>query len=170
MDNKFSKDMASIFNLSREEAERTECDNVSPEHLLLGILRQNVSQATRMMLNVQPDLIPLKRHLEKVVREKKVSIVPDKASMELNRDATRLMRLSVLEARAQHAEEVDTVHLLKAMLKDQGSPIQQLLEMHGLTKENIYGDTRNGYSQADDEGSEEQEDGEMEMSNDADMM
>ena len=168
MDNKFSKDMASVFNLSREEAERTECDNVSPEHLLLGILRQNVSQATRMMLNVQPDLIPLKRHLEKVVREKKVSIVPDKASMELNRDATRLMRLSVLEARAQHAEEVDTVHLLKAMLKDQGSPIQQLLEMHGLTKENIYGDTRNGYSQTDDEGSEEQEDGEMEMSNDAD--
>ncbi|MBO5705724.1 MAG: ATP-dependent Clp protease ATP-binding subunit [Bacteroidaceae bacterium] len=158
MDNKFSNDMASVFNFSREEAERTECDNVSPEHLLLGILRQNVSNATRMMHKVQPDLLSLKRHLEKVVLEKKVAVVPDRNSMELNRDATRLMRLSVLEARAQHSEEVDTEHLLKAMLKDQGSPIQQLLEEHGLTRENLYGDVKSGYSQTDDE--EESENGE----------
>ena len=150
--------MASVFNFSREEAERTECDNVSPEHLLLGILRQNVSNATRMMHKVQPDLLSLKRHLEKVVLEKKVAVVPDRNSMELNRDATRLMRLSVLEARAQHSEEVDTEHLLKAMLKDQGSPIQQLLEEHGLTRENLYGDVKSGYSQTDDE--EESENGE----------
>ena len=159
MDNKFSNDMASVFNFSREEAERTECDNVSPEHLLLGILRQNVSKATRMMHKVQPDLLSLKRHLEKVAREKKVAVVPDRNSMELNRDATRLMRLSVLEARAQHSEEVDTEHLLKAMLKDQGSPIQQLLEEHGLTRENIYGDVKSGYSQMDEEDAENGEDG-----------
>ena len=146
--------MASVFNFSREEAERTECDNVSPEHLLLGILRQNVSNATRMMHKVQPDLLSLKRHLEKVVLEKKVAVVPDRNSMELNRDATRLMRLSVLEARAQHSKEVDTEHLLKAMLKDQGSPIQQLLEEHGLTRENLYGDVKSGYSQTDDENGE----------------
>ena len=108
MDNKFSNDMASVFNYSREEAERTECDNVSPEHLLLGMLRQNVSKATRLMHQVQPDLISLKRHLERMAHEKKVEVVPDKNSMELNRDATRLMRLSILEARAQHSEEVDT--------------------------------------------------------------
>ena len=158
MDNKFSNDMASVFNFSREEAERTECDNVSPEHLLLGILRQNVSKATRMMHKVQPDLLSLKRHLEKVAREKKVAVVPDRNSMELNRDATRLMRLSVLEARAQHSEEVDTEHLLKAMLKDHGSPIQQLLEEHGLTRENIYGDVKSGYSQMDEEDAENGED------------
>ena len=107
------------------------------------------------MHKVQPDLLSLKRHLEKVVLEKKVAVVPDRNSMELNRDATRLMRLSVLEARAQHSEEVDTEHLLKAMLKDQGSPIQQLLEEHGLTRENLYGDVKSGYSQTDDEGESE---------------
>ena len=157
MDNKFSNDMASVFNFSREEAERTECDNVSPEHLLLGMLRQNVSKATRLMHQVQPDLISLKRHLERMAREKRVEVVPDKNSMELNRDATRLMRLSILEARAQHSEEVDTEHLLKAMLKDQGSPIQQLLEEHGLTREKLYGDTRNGYSHTDDDDDDQAE-------------
>ena len=157
MDNKFSNDMASVFNFSREEAERTECDNVSPEHLLLGMLRQNVSKATRLMHQVQPDLISLKRHLERMAREKRVEVVPDKNSMELNRDATRLMRLSILEARAQHSEEVDTEHLLKAMLKDQGSPIQQLLEEHGLTREILYGDTRNGYSHTDDDDDDQAE-------------
>ena len=157
MDNKFSNDMASVFNYSREEAERTECDNVSPEHLLLGMLRQNVSKATRLMHQVQPDLISLKRHLERMAHEKKVEVVPDKNSMELNRDATRLMRLSILEARAQHSEEVDTEHLLKAMLKDQGSPIQQLLEEHGLTREKLYGETRNGYSQTDDDDDDQAE-------------
>ena len=157
MDNKFSNDMASVFNYSREEAERTECDNVSPEHLLLGMLRQNVSKATRLLHQVQPDLISLKRHLERMAHEKKVEVVPDKNSMELNRDATRLMRLSILEARAQHSEEVDTEHLLKAMLKDQGSPIQQLLEEHGLTREKLYGETRNGYSQTDDDDDDQAE-------------
>lgn len=162
MDNKFSNDMASVFNFSKEEAERTECDNVSPEHLLLGILRQNVSKATRMMYKVQPDLLSLKRHLEKVARERKVATVPDRNSLELNREATRLMRLSVLEARAQHSEEVDTEHLLRAMLKDQGSPIQQLLEEHGLTRENVYGDVKDGYSHLDDEDESEKSDGRFE--------
>lgn len=164
MDNKFSNDMASVFNFSKEEAERTECDNVSPEHLLLGILRQNVSKATRMMYKVQPDLLSLKRHLEKVARERKVATAPDRNSLELNREATRLMRLSVLEARAQHSEEVDTEHLLRAMLKDQGSPIQQLLEEHGLTRENVYGDVKDGYSQMDDEDESEKSDGQFETS------
>lgn len=164
MDNKFSNDMASVFNFSKEEAERTECDNVSPEHLLLGILRQNVSKATRMMHKVQPDLLSLKRHLEKVARERKVATVPDRNSLELNREATRLMRLSVLEARAQHSEEVDTEHLLRAMLKDQGSPIQQLLEEHGLTRENVYGDVKDGYSHLDDEDESEKSDGRFETS------
>lgn len=164
MDNKFSNDMASVFNFSKEEAERTECDNVSPEHLLLGILRQNVSKATRMMHKVQPDLLSLKRHLEKVARERKVATAPDRNSLELNREATRLMRLSVLEARAQHSEEVDTEHLLRAMLKDQGSPIQQLLEEHGLTRENVYGDVKDGYSQMDDEDESEKSDGRFETS------
>ncbi|MBR5467100.1 MAG: ATP-dependent Clp protease ATP-binding subunit [Bacteroidaceae bacterium] len=167
MNNKFSNDMASVFNFSREEAERTECDNVSPEHLLLGMLRQNVSNATRMMHRVQPDLLSLKRHLEKMVGERKVEVVPDKNSMELNREATRLMRLSILEARAQHADEVDTEHLLKAMLKDQGSPIQKVLQEHGLTRENIYGEVQNGYSQtSDNDEDDEPADREYEMSND----
>ena len=156
--------MASVFNFSKEEAERTECDNVSPEHLLLGILRQNVSKATRMMHKVQPDLLSLKRHLEKVARERKVATAPDRNSLELNREATRLMRLSVLEARAQHSEEVDTEHLLRAMLKDQGSPIQQLLEEHGLTRENVYGDVKDGYSHLDDEDESEKSDGRFETS------
>ncbi len=160
--------MASVFNFSREEAERTECDNVSPEHLLLGMLRQNVSNATRMMHRVQPDLLSLKRHLENMVGERKVEVVPDKNSMELNREATRLMRLSILEARAQHADEVDTEHLLKAMLKDQGSPIQKVLQEHGLTRENIYGEVQNGYSQTSDNDDEDDEPAgrEYEMSND----
>ena len=162
MDNKFSNDMASVFNFSKEEAERTECDNVSPEHLLLGILRQNVSKATRMMHKVQPDLLSLKRHLEKVARERKVAVVPERNNMELNREALRLMRLSVLEARAQHSEEVDTEHLLRAMLKDQGSPIQQLLEEHGLTRENVYGDVKGGYSHLDSEDEPENADGRFE--------
>ena len=167
MNNKFSNDMASVFNFSREEAERTECDNVSPEHLLLGMLRQNVSNATRMMHRVQPDLLSLKRHLEKMVGERKVEVVPDKNSMELNHEATRLMRLSILEARAQHADEVDTEHLLKAMLKDQGSPIQKVLQEHGLTRENIYGEVQNGYSQtSDNDEDDEPADREYEMSND----
>ena len=154
MDNKFSNDMASVFNFSREEAQRTECDNVSPEHLLLGMLRQNVSKTTRLMHEIQPDLLSLKRHLEKRVGERKVAVVPDKNAIEMNREATRLMRLSILEARAQHADEVDTEHLLKAMLKDQGSPIQQILEEHGLTRENLFGDVRNGYSHTNDEDDE----------------
>ena len=164
MNNKFSNDMASVFNFSREEAERTECDNVSPEHLLLGMLRQNVSNATRMMHRVQPDLLSLKRHLEKLVGERKVEVVPDKNSMELNREATRLMRLSILEARAQHAEEVDTEHLLKAMLKDQGSPIQKILQEHGLTRENIYGEVQYGYSPTDDKDEKDGEEDGFEMS------
>ncbi len=165
MDNKFSKDMASLFIFSKEEAERTECDNVSPEHLLLGMLRQNVSNATRMMHHIQPDLLSLKKHLEKVARKHKAETAPNKNSIELNHEATRLMRLSVLEARAQHSDEVDTEHLLKAMLKDHGSNIQLLLKEHGLTRENLYGNVQDGYGHSSDDIQDNEDDEQYEMSN-----
>lgn len=180
MIDKFTDDMTSLFGFSKEEAERTDCDIVSPEHLLLGMLRQNVSSAKQRMSSVQPDLLSLKRHLERVASQRVTHRTDNTTTTgntadatmhaehhvevnELDSEATRLMRLSVLEARAQHSEKVDTEHLLRAMLRDQGSPIQQILEEHGLTREKLYGETCAGYGKVEDSDGDIEDD-DMEMS------
>ena len=137
--------MNTVFGFSREEAERTDCDIVSPEHLLLAMLRQNVSKAKSIMTAIQPDLTSLKLHLESVIREQGHKGLPGNRPMDLTAEANRLMRLTILEARAQHSAVVDTEHLLKAMVKDQGSPLQHILQEHGLTMEKICGTIMDGY-------------------------
>lgn len=145
-DNRFSDDMNTVFGFSREEAERTDCDIVSPEHLLLAMLRQNVSKAKTIMTSIQPDLTSLKLHLESFIREHGHKGNHVSRQMDLTAEANRLMRLTILEARAQHSAVVDTEHLLKAMVKDQGSTLQQILQEHGLTMEKVCGIPLDRYS------------------------
>ena len=139
------------------------CDNVSPEHLLLAMLRQNVSSAQNRIKNAKTDLLSLRENIEEVINKKCSDREFSGTVTGMDADASRLVRLSVLEARAGHCDMVDTEHLLKAMLRDQGSPLQKILEQHGLTQEALFGVTRAGYSQINDDGGSDDDEDDLEM-------
>lgn len=136
MNHSFTTKIAEILVYSAEEARRMCHPVVSPEHLLLGLLRDGENEATTLLQKNQVDLHQLR---EKVLQlsvqdESAGDAAPTRADeMSLDAAATQIMRIAQLEARLSHSESADTPHLLLAMLKQNANRAAEALQAFGIT-------------------------------------
>ena len=119
MTNKFSPQVSEILSFSREEAERLSCSEVGPEHLLLGILRENNPKIKELIAMLNLNTVAVKSQLERRIQNSNKPHQGFEADMNLNEQANNILRLAVLEARIQRRPVVDVQHILLAMLHDQ---------------------------------------------------
>ena len=124
MNSQFSQKMSEVLAYSREEAIRLQTGFIGVEHLMLGMIRKGDGKAIEMLNALSVDLLQIKRQLEDGLKEKAADdvssfqIFSHTDELALNEEAGRLLRLSVLEARIQRKLEVDTEHMLLAILKE----------------------------------------------------
>ncbi|MBR6981342.1 MAG: ATP-dependent Clp protease ATP-binding subunit [Prevotella sp.] len=121
MTSQFSPRVSEILSYSREEATRLACDCVSPEHLLMGILRGRLNDVTRLLERFSISPSTLKDALETRVRKNGRSVVANPRELLLDDQASNILKLAVLEARLQRTETVDVQHLLLAILHDKAN-------------------------------------------------
>ncbi|MBO4820035.1 MAG: ATP-dependent Clp protease ATP-binding subunit [Prevotella sp.] len=121
MTSQFSPRVSEILSYSREEATRLASDCVSPEHLLMGILRGHLSDVTRLLERFSISPSALKDTLETRVRKNGRSAVVNPRELLLDDQASNILKLAVLEARLQRTETVDVQHLLLAILHDKSN-------------------------------------------------
>ena len=146
MEYRLSDKLNSILSLSKEEAERLSQPEVTAEHLLLGILRDGQNKAVELLSTMGVDLSDLRLRLES-------SLVPsdtnsDKVPIEkitLSVAVTRLLKISMLEARLQKKDEVNAEHLLLAIARDRTSPTADILSSYNVDYRRLL-DTLNGSS------------------------
>ena len=138
MYNQFSQKMSEILAYSKEEAVRLGCDYVGPEHLLLGIIRDGEGRAVAILRRLEVNLRRLKADLEAELAthprwesEHRASL-PRDGELVLNENASRLLKLSVLEARMQRCDEVDTEHVLLAILKEKSNMAARILNNNSV--------------------------------------
>ncbi|MBO4642564.1 MAG: ATP-dependent Clp protease ATP-binding subunit [Bacteroidaceae bacterium] len=161
---RFSPDMTYVLSFSREEAQRLHNDSVTPVHLMLGILRHTPNHARDFLQRLQPDLTQLKSKLENIAHTHQVLVAPAGNEMNFNDEATRIMRLSVLEARQMKSDVIDTEHILLAIMRMNDNEASNLLEQMNISYEDVarmarpQTDTKDGYGFHEDEEDEEEED------------
>ena len=131
--------VSEILAYSREEAVRLSCSSVSPEHLLLGMMRMKDGLVCDVFSRLNIKKEDIKFSLEMQVQESEGIIHPlNSQEILLNEQASNILKLSVLEARRQHEQHVDQQHLLLAILRDRGNNgAKQILEEHNMTYDNI---------------------------------
>ena len=115
MMNQFSPKVSEILSFSREEAERLTSASVAPEHIMLAILREKSGPVWELFNQWKVDIDNIKKEIERRLQEETIdptSYVPD---MLLNEQANNILKLAVLEARIQHAQTVDILHLFLAI-------------------------------------------------------
>lgn len=128
MDSKYSQKIKDVLTYSREEAIRLGNSSISPEHLFLGILRDGESIAIDVLNSLGLDLAETKKLIEKKLINTNQLINPtDSEDLTLYKSAERALKLVFLEARSLKTDNVNTAHLLLAILKDENSYITQLL-------------------------------------------
>ena len=126
MNSQFSPKLSIVLAYSREEAMRLQTPFIGSEHLLLGIIRDGDGRAIDALNALSVDLLNVKQELEMKLREQGASVNLDEPN--LNEEASRLLRLSVLEARLHRSDEVCTEHVLLAMLKEKKNMVAKILE------------------------------------------
>jgi ATP-dependent Clp protease ATP-binding subunit ClpC len=139
MTSQFSPKVSEILAFSREEAARLSSTSVTPEHLLLGMMRQNDGPVSDVFKRLNINKEDIKFSLEMNVQQSEGFIHPENPNnLELNDNASNILKLAVLEARLQHMESVDQQHLLLAILRDRSNNgAKQVLEEHNMNYDNV---------------------------------
>lgn len=138
MTNQFSPKVSEILSFSREEAARLASSSVGPEHLLLGMIREKGGLINDIFcrLNINTQLV--KVELENKVRDENLNKPIITSELVLNENASKILKLAVLEARMQHSAMVDVQHLLLAILHDKmDNGAKQVLELNNMDYEDI---------------------------------
>ena len=139
MTSQFSPKVSEILAYSREEAVRLSCNSVTPEHLLLGMMRINDGPVYDVFSRLNIKKEDIKYALEMQVQEREGFTHPTNTQdMQLNDQASNILRLAVLEARLQHEEHVDQQHLLLAILHDRvDNGAKRILEAQNMNYDSV---------------------------------
>ena len=159
MENRISPKLSEVLNYGKEEAQRLRSRCVEPAHLMLALLRDGDSAVTGILNQFGVNLGHLKWMLEDIVRGDE-----GEADPLLSNAASRIIKLTMLEARSMQAEWADCEHLLLALLRDEKEPACKALnEEHvdypavksALTQKQ---NPQSGFGFTEDEDDEEEDD------------
>ena len=159
MMNQFSPKVSEILSFSREEAKRLTSKSVAPEHIMLAILREKSGPVWDLFNRWKVNIDYLKREIEDKIQEQSIGTDESVSDLLLNEQANNILKLSVLEARLQHSQTVDIIHLFLAILHDSSNnAAKALLEEKGLSYNNVVAllqphanHPRNGIGMADED-------------------
>ncbi len=135
MDSNFSPKVKEIISYSREEALRLGNDFIGTEHLLLGLIREGEGLAIRVLQNLQVDLFDLRKELEIAIKDKGTKPLANINSLPLTKQAEKVIRITVLEAKALKSPTVETEHLLLSILKNKENVATQILHQYEVDYE-----------------------------------
>lgn len=127
MDNNFSPQVKEIISFSREEALRLGNDFIGTEHLLLGLIREGENTAVRILKSFNVDLYELRKEIELAVKDKTGKNIANINSLPLTKQAEKVIRVTVLEAKALKSATVETEHLMLSILKNKENVATQIL-------------------------------------------
>ena len=118
MTTQFSHNVSVVLASSREEALRLSSPSVEPEHLVLGMLKDDDNLLHVLFERLKIDESSVKRALESQVKTGDTDATQVDSEIVLDQQASNILRLAVLEARVLHEEIVEVQHLILAILHD----------------------------------------------------
>ena len=138
MNNQFTQRVSDVIQYSKEEANRLRNSHIKPEHLLLGLIREGEGKAVRILESLDVNLQRIKTALETELRMQ--ADAPDTYSDDISFDihTSRILRMSILEARFLKSPTTDTEHMLLAIMKENQNKASQILEENKVTYQKIW--------------------------------
>ena len=133
MDNHFSIQVKEIISFSREEALRLGNDFIGTEHLVLGLIREGDNAALRILQTFHVNLQTLRTEIEHAVQDKTGKNTANINSLPLTKQAEKIIRITVLEAKALKSPTIETEHLMLSILKNKENAATQILGQFDVT-------------------------------------
>lgn len=162
MTNQFSPRVSEILAFSRAEALRLASGSIGPEHLLLGIIKDNNQYINDLFAEMRINKDDVRAQLEEKIQNENSSNTLFTTDIALNDKANNVLKLAIVEARLLHLQIVDIQHVLLAILHDSYlNNAKIVLESNNMnydnTKEFLYPSTKPQTDGLELSGDEEEE-------------
>jgi ATP-dependent Clp protease ATP-binding subunit ClpC len=141
MNEMFTEKARKAIEYARDEAARLKHDYIGTEHLLLGIIRLGDCTAIEILNNIGIDSSELKVSIEEMVQPSGGTM--QMGQLPLTARAKKTLEVSGNEARALKSKDIDTEHILLALLKDEEGVAAQVLSMYDVDYKEVYEELRN---------------------------
>ena len=141
MNEMFTESARKAIEFAREEASRLRHDYIGTEHLLLGLIRLGEGRAVEIMTNLGIELNDLKGSIEEVVQPAGGTMTV--GQLPLTARAKKTLEVSGQEARALKSKDIDTEHILLALLKDEEGVAAQVLSTYDIDYKEAYEEFKN---------------------------
>jgi ATP-dependent Clp protease ATP-binding subunit ClpC len=141
MNEMFTERARKAIEYARDEAARLKHDYIGTEHLLLGLIRLGEGTAAEILQNIGVELSELKKSVEDIVQPSGGTL--QMGQLPLTARAKKTLEISGNEARAIRSKDIDTEHILLALLKDEEGVAAQVLSMYDIDYKEVYEELRN---------------------------
>ena len=132
MNNQFSQRVSDLLVYSKEEASRLDNNYIGPAHLMLGLLREGEGRAINVLTSFHIDLKEVKKEIEFLLSQETIVVMPlgtDINNISLDNEASKILKICILEARKLKDSVADTEHILLAILKNDNIATRVLNKM-----------------------------------------
>jgi len=141
MNEMFTEAARRAIEYARDEAARLRHDYIGTEHLLLGLVRLGEGRAVEVINNLGLDLDDLRQSIEEVVQPSGGTMTM--GQLPLTARAKKTLEVSGQEARALKSKDIDTEHILLALLKDEEGVAAQVLSTYEIDYKEAYEELKN---------------------------
>jgi len=141
MNEMFTERARKAIEYARDEAARLRHDYIGTEHLLLGLLKLGEGKAMDILNNIGIEVNELKQSIEDVVQPSGGTMTM--GQLPLTARAKKTLEVSGQEARALKSKDIDTEHILLALLKDEEGVAAQVLSMYEVDYKEAYEELKN---------------------------
>lgn len=141
MNEMFTEKARKAIEYARDEAARLKHDYIGTEHLLLGLIRLGEGHAVEILHNIGIDTNELKTSMEEMVQPSGGTM--QMGQLPLTARAKKTLEVSGNEARALKSKDIDTQHILLALLKDEEGVAAQVMSMYDVDYKEVYEELRN---------------------------
>lgn len=132
MSNEFTQQVSDIVVYGKEEANRLQNAHIEPAHLILGIIRDGECKAAEILKSFYLDLKAIKNELETQLREQSI-LENYSQDISFSPETSKILTLSLLEAKLMNEQKVDTPHILLAIMRDNQNNVSKILEKNDVT-------------------------------------
>ncbi len=131
MDERFTKKLLDVIKIAKEIAEESSLPSVTPEILLLALIKHGSSIAITVMKEGGVDFEALEERIEEHIRETKGVFLLDQP-IGLSDEAISVLEKAREESVVMGRQIIGTEHLLLALLELKNSAVPDILKSEGL--------------------------------------
>src|SRR5690348_929737 len=130
----FTERVRKVLMAAREEAARLHHEYVGPEHILLGLIRENDGVAATVLNAFHVDVDDVRRKIHAAVTrgDPQHPVPPD---VPYTSRGKKVLELAMTEARELHHDYVGVEHLLLGLLREEKGIAAQVMKSVGVTLE-----------------------------------